>query len=557
MKKFLALCLAAALLVPGCVKVDNSLGSGLVDKSLLLDTYTVSFPITDISMKSSSALSAYSDSKLTIGAIRDETFGLTTREAAFALIPVLDEIDLGENPVAKSFDLFFASDTTSVPDDSQERILQNIYVYELMEPLPTTARPSDTDIFHSVERISAGTPVYNGSGPLDITLKREFAQKYVDAIKELGPVLIERSTDASQADPIDKYDDYVKKLPGIYIETDAPVGNGGRINLFDFSCLSVVNNYYQRNNNVGLLVVNSTWDGEKKDSTFMFVPGETEFVDEIAYVEKNTKFSQYCFNTCSHESKEQKAGSTLLVEGGGGLKPVISALELQQKTRNAILEKGGDPDKASIISASLLLPYDMPENYWEMDRFPSMLSPTVRTYVKREDGEEYPTFAGLTDASVSEEDQGNIDRSNLMYSPDITYHMQEVLHPGKGDSTLSQEGIEAGLADIWLLTLHSEQVANASGQTAEESAYYRNLMYASYYNSLYGGGYGGRYGNSYSNYYSYMMMAQMMAAQNQTTYTTTTELDKDRYYKAVLNGPLSLSKNGVPHFLVTFAIPQK
>ena len=557
MKKFLALCLAAALLVPGCVKVDNSLGEGLVDKSLLLNTYTVEFPLTNISMKASSALSAYSDSKLTIGAIRDDTFGLTTREAAFALIPVLDEMDLGENPVAKSFDLYFASDTTSVPDASQERILQNIYVYELLERLPETARPSNTEIPHSLTRISAGTPVYNGTGGLDIAFTKEFAQRYVDVIKELGPVLIERSTDANKADPIDKYDDFVEKLPGIYIATDNPTGNGGRINLFEFPCLSVVNSYYQRNSNVGLLTVTSTWDGERKDSTFMFVPGETEFVDEAAYVEKNTKFVQYCFNTCSHESKEQKAGNQLLVEGGGGLKPVISALELQQKTREAIQAKGGDPDKASIISASIILPYDMPEKYWEMDRFPSMLSPTVRTTVTREDGEEYPTFAGLTDASVSEEDQGNIDRSNLMYSPDITYHMQEVLHPGKGDSSLSQTAIETGAADIWLLTLHTEQVATASGQTAEESAYYRNLMYASYYNSLYGGSYGGSYGNSYSNYYSYMMLAQMMAAQNQTTYSTTTELDKDRYYKAVLNGPLSQSKNGVPHFLVTFAIPKQ
>ena len=42
MKKILVLCLAvAAILAGGCVKVDNSLGKGLVDKSLLFDTYTV------------------------------------------------------------------------------------------------------------------------------------------------------------------------------------------------------------------------------------------------------------------------------------------------------------------------------------------------------------------------------------------------------------------------------------------------------------------------------------------------------------------------------------
>ena len=551
MKKFLALCLAAALLVPGCVKVDNSLGEGLVDKSLLLNTYTVDFPISEISLKPSSDLSAYSDTHLTIGAIREETFGLTTREAAFTLIPAPDEMDLGDNPVAVSFNLFFTSDTISVENDTQERIMQNIYVYELLDSLPSSSRPASTVIEHSDYRITAGTPTYNGTGALDINFTTEFAQKYIDVIKELGPTLIDREKD------INKYKEYVAELPGICIATDEPEGIGGRINLFDFSCLSVVSGYYQRNENIAILTVNSTWDGERKDSSFVFVPGETEFVDEATYVDKNTKFSQYTFNTCSHETKAQQAGSTLLVEGGGGLKPVISAVELQRRTRQAILAKGGDPDKASIISASIILPFDMPENYRDMEVYPSVLSPTVRTLVKR-DGVEYPTFVGLTDASVSAEDQGNIDRSNLMYSPDITYHMQEILHPGKGDSDLTQKAIEDGLADIWLLTLHTEQVESASGQTAEQSAYYQNLMYASYYNSLYGGGYGaGGYGNNYSNYYSYMMMAQMMAAQNQTTYTTTTELDKDRFYKAILNGPLTLSDNGAPRFRLVFAIPKE
>lgn len=550
MKKFLALCLAAALLVPGCVKVDNSLGEGLVDKSLLLNTYVVEFPLSEIALKPSSDLSAYSDNHLTIGAIREETFGLTTREAAFTLVPAPDEMDLGDNPVAVSFDLFFASDTISVENESQQRILQNIYVYELLDSLPSSSRPTRTQIEHSAYRITNGTPTYNGTGGLDISFTKAFAQKYVDVIKDLGAPLIDR------VNKIDKYKEYIAELPGIYIVTDNPEGMGGRINLFEFSCLSVVSGYYQRNDNIAILTVNSTWDGVQKDSSFVFVPGETEFVDESAFLDQNTKFSQYTFNSCTHETQAQQATDAIMVEGGGGLKPVISALELQRKSRQAILEKGGDPEKASIISASIILPFDMPEDYRDMDVFPSVLSPTVRTIVTR-NNVDIPTFAGLTDASVSAEDQGNIDRSNLMYSPDITYHMQEVLHPGKGDSDLTQEEIENGMADIWLLTIHTEQVATASGQTAEQSAYYQNLMYASYYNSLYGGGYGGGYGNNYSNYYSYMMMAQMMAAQNQTTYTTTSELDKDRFYKAILNGPLTQSDNGGPRFQLVFAIPKE
>jgi hypothetical protein len=204
----------------------------------------------------------------------------------------------------------------------------------------------------------------------------------------------------------------------------------------------------------------------------------------------------------------------------------------------------------------------MPEDYLDMKYFPSVLSPTVRTLFKDSDGVESISFAGLTDASVSTEDQGDIDRSNMVYSPDITYHLQEVLRRTDLDTATD--------ADIWLLTIHTEKVAEASGV---DNSYYQQMMYAMYYNSLYGGGYGGYGGygyggygyggygyggyggyGGYSNYYSYMMLAQMMAAQSQQQYSYNTELDKDRYYCGKLCGPQS--KNP-PKFRVTFALPKE
>ena len=180
-----------------------------------------------------------------------------------------------------------------------------------------------------------------------------------------------------------------------------------------------------------------------------------------------------------------------------------------------------------------------------------MLSPTIRTVKTDDEGNDIIAFAGLTDASVSTENQGDIDRSNLCYSPDITYHMQELLTRTDLDTATD--------ADIWLLTIHTEKVAEANG-SAYDNEYYRNLMYASYYNSIYGNGYGyggyGGYGyNNYSKYYSYMMMAQMMASSTEQSYTYTSELDKDRYYKAVLNGP-EITGDAAPLFRVTFAIPE-
>ena len=550
-KNFLVLCLAAALVMPGCVKVDSSLGKGLVDKSLLFNTYTQEFPLEEIQLKASETLSGYSDTRLTIGAIRDDVFGLTTREAAFNLLPVLDTMDLGINPKAVSFSLYFEADSVSCSMDSEAHIFQSLYVTELLQPLPS----SDDDtrntqyIPHGSQIITKGLPTYKGEDALAFNFTKEYAQKFVDVLKELGPVFKDRENE----DGIDQYDELIAALPGIHIRTNEPEGNGGRINMFKFSCLSVSNNRYMRNNNFGRLTVNSTWNGVQKDSTFLIVPGEPELYDEATYVNSNTKFYQYCFNRTTQSSVEGPATDKITVEGGGGLKPVILASELQEKTREAIAAMGGDPDKGVIIKATIVLPFKLPEDIDALKYFPSILSPTIQTTYETESGLERPTFAGLTDASISTEDQGDIDRSNLVYKPDITYHLQEILTRTDLDTATD--------ADIWLLTIHTEKVANANG-SLYDNEYYQNLLYASYYNSLYGGGYGyggysgyGGYGGyGYSNYYNYMMLASMMSASSQQTYSYNSELDKDRYYCAILNGPDDAK---APMFRVTFAIPQE
>ena len=552
-KHFLVLCLAAALLAPGCIKVDNSLGKELVDKSLLFQTYTAEFPLEEIQLRASEALSGYSDTRLTVGAIRDQVFGLTTRETAFCLIPSLDTIDLGTNPTAVSFTLNFEADSISCASDDQARIFQNFYVTELTAPLPDS--DGDTrntrEIPHGNTLITNGLPVYNGSGALTFDFTQEFAQKYLDMLVTLGPVF----KDQLNEDGIDRYKDIVAAMPGIHIRTDAPEGIGGRINMFNLSCLSVSNNYYYRNNNLGMLVVNSTWNGVQKDSTFIIIPGEPELYDEAAYLTNNTKFSQYCFNRTTQSTQSGPATQKVLVEGGGGLKPVILARELQEKAKAAIAAQGGNPEKAVIVKATIILPFELPADYEELKYYPSVLSPTIETTYTSDDGKEHLTFAGLTDASVSSENQGDIDRSNLEYKPDITYHLQELLNRTDLDTATD--------ADIWLLTIHTQKVANANG-SLYDNEYYQNLLYASYYNSLYGGyggyggyssyGYGG-YGNyGYSNYYNYMMLAQMMSSSSQQTYSYTTELDKDRFYRGILCGK---EDQRAPLFRITFAIPEE
>ncbi|MBQ9192710.1 MAG: hypothetical protein IJ156_03200 [Bacteroidales bacterium] len=553
-----ALLLLLPLAATACVKTSSEIGKDLIDLSLLYDTYTIEIPVEDIRLRRADDLSGFSDSRIAIGAIREETFGLTTRSSAFSLVPALDTIDLGTNPEFVKFQVHFEADTVSVATPGNERILQNLYVYALTDSLSSKRSGTNLPVPHGTEIVSRGIPVYDGKDSLSFELSPEYGQKYIDVLKRIGPVLMDRSAESST----NKYKEYIEAVPGIYIESDVPDGIGGRINLFNLSVLSVSNNYYYRNDNVATLTIRSTYGSERKDTSFLFIPGEPVFYNEKDYLSSNKQFYQYAFNHTTHEKPEGAAVDHVYIEGGGGLKPVFPMAPLVEKVKDAILERGGNPSKTIINKATLFLPYELPEDPFQVDYFPSMLSPTIRMVTDEKEGT--VSFAGLTDASASSENQGDLDRANLRYAPDITYHFQEILL--RDDLETDDD------ADVWLLTVHSETTANATGN-AEQEAYYRQMMYAMYYNNLYGGygGYGG-YGSygyggyggygGYSNYYNYMMMAQMYASMNQTTYSTTQELDKDRFYRAVLNGPASTAKDAytgakrVPALRVTFSVPK-
>ena len=537
----------AAVLLSSCVKIDGRMGSGLVDSSLQYDTYTAEFTLDNLQMKMADNLSGFSDTRITVGAIRDDVFGLTTRSSAFALIPAEDTLDLGKNPVPVKFDIHFACDSISCADESQAHILQNINVFALTKPLNSKESGTNQDLSYGNVRVSRGVPICNGTDSLSFEFTQAFAQEYLDKIAALE----------NEDHKISSYDDYVAALPGIYISVDPPAGNGGRINLFELSCLALSSGQYYRNSNVALLTINSEYNGVRKDTTFLFIPGEPAFYYEADYLKDNNKFYQYAFNRTSHETRTQEgtAGEYAYIEGGGGLKPVVLASELREKALAIIGAKGGDPAKTIINHATIYLPFEVEGNNYEaLDMFPSVISPTCMIQTDTS-----VTFAGLSDASASTENQGDIDRSNLTYRPDITHHFQELIR--------LQDLTDIARYDIWFLTVHTETV-ETSNSSAYDSEYLQQLMYAQYYNSLYGGyggygygGYGYGYGGyggygGYSNYYNYLMLAQYMSNYNSSSTTTTQELDKDRYYRGILNGPAT-SKARKPKVKITFSVPKK
>ena len=547
MKTIIPALAAAALCCLSCVETNSMLGGAFVPTTETYHFHTVEIPLDGISMKMADKMSGYSDSRITIGALRDDEFGLTTRSSAITLIPLFDKnetFNIGANPKFIRFHFATSLDTLSCYDKTQENILQNIRVYELSEALdPEEDSDCNSTVEHGTRQITKGTPVYKGTDSLAFDFSEEFGKKYLQIT----------------AADVSSMKNYLAKFPGIYIETDKPDGEGGRINMMDVQ-LSYDANYTMIMGNYATLYYSAEFNGARKDTSLTFYYGATGFFDlDSLFNNYSGTFPQYALNLTGHETRGRAGdvSDVIYVEGGGGLKPVISAVNLKHKVEQAISAVGGNPRDAVINKATLVFPFEFPEDYEQMAFWPYRLSPTCR--ITRDD---YTSFMGLTDASSSDENQGDVDRSLLQYAPDITYHMQEIV---KIDETqtgkASTKDLLAGNYDIWLLPMAREvqtTVTTADKDTQEMLNY---LAYSSYYNSMYGGyggyggyGYGSGYGSYYSNYLNYAMMAQMYGqAQTSTSYVV--KLDIDRFYQVHMPGPASSGE--VPVIRLTFALPDE
>lgn len=542
--KRILLGVAATACLASCIDIDYSLGSDYLATDQQFDTFIATIPLEDIRMIPADSLSGYSQTRITFGAIRDEQFGLTTRSSAITLVPMYDSLDYGQNARFRYFHVTMTRDTVSVAREADAYAHQNINVYELTEALDSTF-DINTRLKHSTRRITQGVPVFNGSeDTLGFFFNREFGEKYMH-------ITLEDTKDMES---------YTKKFPGICFETDNPTSTGGRINLFKLQ-LQFNASYGYLQGNYATLGFTADYDGVTKDTTFFFYFSPDQFydVDSLIY-NASSDLPQYCLNVCGHETRELSgaAAEYVYVEGGGGLKPVLSATEIREKLI-AEISRHGNPQEAAINRASLSLPFEFPEDYREMIRYPQILSPTCRI---RLDGGGV-SFASLTDSSDSSEDQGDVNRSLLTYAPDITYHTQSILKLKDLDKIDNY--------DVWFLIMANEvqTTTTSAAEQDEMSQYYNMMMYSSYYNDMYSGyggyggygygGYGYGYGGygyggyGYNNYYSYMLMQQMYGSSSSSS-TTVKLLDKDRYYRATLNGPAHPDRR--PTLTVTYSLPK-
>lgn len=563
--KFTFPAIAAALICClSCVEIDSELGGNLIpsDQTYSIHPTEEIMPYGTISQQSADSLSGFSQTRVTIGAVRDDKFGLTTRSSVITLVPARQDIDFGNAAAAQVLGFHFAAacDTVSVAEASQTRILQNVRVHSLgkaMRPgrdYDCNGNTVDVDYSKSIVK---GVPVINGSDSLSFDFTEEYARRFLSITQ----------------DDLSDIKKYTSKIPGIHISTDAPIGNGGRINIFELQVGYDKDVEYVTGNYAKLsLKCDFDRDGKpEKDTAFFFIFGLMDFTDIDSLFTNSTRgqYPEFSLNLTGHESRAMAglADEEVAIEGGGGLKPVISALELKHLAESMITREGGNPEEAVINKASLIFPFRFPDDYRDMDKYPYILSPTCR--IRQNDTT--MVFASLTDASSSDENQGVVNRSTLRYEPDITYHLQELLkikeNPAEDKSSndkLKREKLLGGEYDIWLIITAHEVTTSSSSSDSSLSDYYQYLMYQQYYNSMYYGGYGyggygygyGGYGyDSYSNYYNYYLMASMYANSG-TTESAQDLLDKDRYYNAVLYGPRCADASLRPSLKLTFSLPK-
>ena len=528
MKKilFAAVVLSCAL---SCTNVDKSLAGDFIATNEKYDVYEAEFDLSEIYSLPIDSLSAYSSRRINIGSIRDETYGLFKRGCVVTLVPVLDSVDFGTDPVFEGMRFQACLDSVSVEDMSQENILQYVNVYPLTKALDSTNYASRSQIEYSNTKITKDIPVLNGSDSLIFYFTEDYGKQYLNITNE----------------DLQDFDEYQQKFPGIYITTNDPAGYGGRFNMFNFNILETTTyGTMARTDNYAVLYYNAEFDGERKDTLLMFYYSPTEFQDLDSLIDASSLPSQYVLNLDSHETDDLGgiADDKIYVEGGSGLKPVIFASEIKSLVSNDIEKNGGDPKTTIITKATIVLPFDFPDDYTTMFRFPAELSPTVR--ISRNG---WVSFAGLTDASVSTENQGTINRSLCEYAPDITHHVQEIIRTT--DST------DLSNYNIWMLNMSEESTTSTNSEAQELSDYYSQLAYYSYYNDMYGYGSYSSYGSYYNNYYNYLMLAAY-ASQSASSTTYSYEMDKDRYYRAILRGPNSTT-GPTPKLKVTYAIPKE
>ncbi|MBQ3382946.1 MAG: DUF4270 family protein [Bacteroidales bacterium] len=395
----LTFAISISFFASSCIEVDKTLGAGNIpdDQALVLKTASFHLPLQTKMMDS---LQALTTSYAVLGAFRTPEFGLAQFCFATNYAPYYTQkkINLGNDRKIKEIYLTIQRTSTTVMDQSQKSLPQNIRVYRMNRSVDTTSRfgyLKDSDYNHT--QIDTGSVVYTGGDTLRIWLKNSFGQQILNA---------------SQLE-LDSSRIFMDKFKALLFTCDPPEDgtNGGRLNV-----LSTTNAFINIT-----FSFQPTWKSglARKDSVFVIPLAD------------NT----YTQNFSTYESKPQEstdAKEYVMVEGIGGLKAYVDPMVLKDTLDRWVAKQGYDPKKILIGKATYKLPFVTDNstvssvNYY----YPANLYPNNKEWDTK--GSFY-YYAPLEDVYTTSNNAGDINRSLSCYMGDISSMIQKLVINDRAD----------------------------------------------------------------------------------------------------------------------------
>ena len=406
-----------------CITIDNTVGSSLVpsNQDITIHTATLDLPV---GMKMADSLQTHVSQSATVGAIRSELYGLFHSDAAMAMTAAYDSIEWGRNPAVYSMTLVLVRDSVLVVDDTQTYIPQNLYVHRLKIDLDTTMiynnslRATDYD----TEVLNEGGAVYTGGESWSVPLK-----------KKLGEELFKIPMAT-----LDSAELFMKAYKGFYIRCDDPEEGleGGRLNVFDLSSSYILLTYDYDDES-----------GTRKRTTATFLLGQ-----------------QNCVNVCRSGARPlecKSAVDALYMEGLCGIKPHVDARELRDLLARWAADNQLSLGNVIIAKATISFPFEYSGSSEQFDFYSSTLFPC-----KRVRSDIYVRYAPLAEIEDGNLEVGSIDRSNLCYTSNISYYLQNLLRTDSSQLTADD--------DLWLMPT----VSSYNSYTGETTYYADTFFYA-------------------------------------------------------------------------------
>jgi len=385
-----------------CITKDNTLGSALVPVNQDISIRTATFDL-PVGLKMADSLQTSVGQSATIGTIRTDRYGLYRSDGAVAVTASYDSISWGKNPSVINIKMTLMLDSAMVVKASERNIPQNFYVHRLKVTLDSTKiyHNSLSAADYDPEVLSQGGVVYDGGSSYTVELDPKLGEELLKIPMET----------------LDDDEEFMKVFKGLYIRCDDPVEGieGGRLNTFDLSSSYIVINYAYDDE-----------DGNRRIRSDNFLMGE-----------------YYCVNICSSSARqleEPLAFDALYMEGTCGIKPYISAADLRTMMEEFAAIQGFELNRLLIAKAVLCFPFEYNGDYKQYDYYATTLFPCKRTKSSSSTLTRYTPLDEIEDDTV---ESGDIDRSDLSYTANISRYLQKLITRSASSITTAD--------DLWIM----------------------------------------------------------------------------------------------------------